>query len=225
MTWVSVDIRQHEWIHANKPLIDEDGNEYTDKVYESFDGQGGALEYHHAMDIELPHGTIEKLLGYKLTFKDGPRELINKTHYGLSVYGEESICCYSGFYHRATINHFGKLAIGFNHTGPDVYDGLCITETHATELLRQDLQPIIDFINCQGFYDVMQYKIDALISFAHSIGIDEYMHIGMTNIVRHGPKQRIIDAFMKYEHMQNEQSKHLLYSQRVSEIKMFFNEL
>ena len=61
-----------EWIHANEPKLNMKYGMYTDEIYESWDGQGGKSVYHHDSDIELPKGTIEKIIGKKLSFNDGP---------------------------------------------------------------------------------------------------------------------------------------------------------
>lgn len=72
MAYVSVAYSGSEWIHDNKPKLNENIGCYEDPVYESFDGQGGKKEFHHYSDIELPKGTIEKILGRKLTYGEGP---------------------------------------------------------------------------------------------------------------------------------------------------------
>lgn len=72
MAYVSVDCGDNEWIHDNKPKLNENIGCYEDAIYESFDGQGGRKKFHHYSDIELPKGTIEKILGRKLTYEEGP---------------------------------------------------------------------------------------------------------------------------------------------------------
>lgn len=72
MAYVSVDLIGGEWIHANEPKLNMKYGMYTDEIYESWDGQGGKSVYHHDSDIELPKGTIEKIIGKKLSFNDGP---------------------------------------------------------------------------------------------------------------------------------------------------------
>ena len=73
MAWVAVDAYGDEYIFKNEPK--RDGNWWVDPIYESFDGQGGALEYHHSSDIQLPKGTIKKLIGRDLNWKSKPIEL------------------------------------------------------------------------------------------------------------------------------------------------------
>ena len=81
MAWVAVDAYGDEYIFQNKPK--RDGNCWTDTVYESFDEQCGALEYHHNSDIWLPKGSIKKLIGRNSTWKDEPVELKGEINYGI----------------------------------------------------------------------------------------------------------------------------------------------
>lgn len=73
MAWVATDAYGDEYIFQNKPK--KDGNWWVDPIYESFDGQGGTLTYHHNSDIGLPKGTIKKIIGRNLTWKDEPVKL------------------------------------------------------------------------------------------------------------------------------------------------------
>lgn len=73
MAWVAVDAYNDEFIFQNEPTRYNDW--WEDPIYESFDGQGGALEYHHHSDIQLPKGSIKKLIGRDLTWEDNPVEL------------------------------------------------------------------------------------------------------------------------------------------------------
>lgn len=73
MAWVAVEINGDEYIFSNKPKRDR--NFWFDEVYESFDGQGGRLEHSHYSDIQLPKGSIKKLIGKDLTWEDEPIEL------------------------------------------------------------------------------------------------------------------------------------------------------
>ena len=60
---------------ASKPIRNSEYDIFEDPVYESCDRQGGRSELHHYSDIELPKGTIKKLIGHELTWEDEPVEL------------------------------------------------------------------------------------------------------------------------------------------------------
>lgn len=72
MAWLAVNKNGSEWIFNNKPKLHR--GDWEDHVYESWDGQGGTPVYHHYTDIELPKGTIEKILGHPISCEE-PVEL------------------------------------------------------------------------------------------------------------------------------------------------------
>lgn len=57
MAWVAVDKNGEEWVYSNEPMR-EDG------VFFEFDSK-----------VWIPSGSIEKLIGRKLTWEDEPVEL------------------------------------------------------------------------------------------------------------------------------------------------------
>ena len=79
MAWLAVDIDGCEWIFQNKPK-QFDGL-WEDAIYESFDGQGGKPVFHHYSDIMLPKGTIEKIVGRKISCIESPVELEGNYNY------------------------------------------------------------------------------------------------------------------------------------------------
>jgi hypothetical protein len=62
MAWLAVDKDGREFIHEECPGKDDDAGQYVDYSY-----YGGY--------VLLPYGTIEKLIGRKLTWEDEPVEL------------------------------------------------------------------------------------------------------------------------------------------------------
>lgn len=61
MAWVAVDKDGSELVYNDEPIKDRDRNVYLEPF-------GGS--------VELPSGSIEKLIGRKLTWEDEPVELI-----------------------------------------------------------------------------------------------------------------------------------------------------
>ena len=61
MAWVAVDKDGSEWVYNDEPIKDRDSNVYLEPFWGS---------------VELPSGSIEKLIGRKLTWEDEPVELI-----------------------------------------------------------------------------------------------------------------------------------------------------
>lgn len=65
MAWLTVDNNSAEWIFGSKP--------YRNKFYKTWE-----IDYDksYVLDaINLPKGTIEKIIGRKLTWNDDPVEL------------------------------------------------------------------------------------------------------------------------------------------------------
>lgn len=63
--------------------------------------------------------------------------------------------------------------IGYGHYGPDVTEGMTITQQQAEELLKSDLQAfegyVNNFLNTNGL-TVTQKQFDALVSFSYNVG-------------------------------------------------------
>jgi len=70
MPWLTVDkFSKREIVHEEKPNREE----LTINGYHC-----GSWDLYHSHWIKLPKGSIEKLIGRKLTFRDNPVEIKNK---------------------------------------------------------------------------------------------------------------------------------------------------
>ena len=69
MAWLTVDKNGRESIHEKKPEFDS--FEWYDSI--ELCAEGECIT--HSTTIDLPVGTIEKILGYKLTFENSPIEI------------------------------------------------------------------------------------------------------------------------------------------------------
>lgn len=76
MAWVAVDKAGKEGIFANKPYR-KDGNRSFNKLHNpTYWSDEGVSKYgNEDTEIELPKGTIKKLVGRDLTWKDDAVEL------------------------------------------------------------------------------------------------------------------------------------------------------
>ena len=72
MAWVSVNKRGHETIHECVPEYDSKGDFWVDERVCRNEGE----TFTFSMDINLPKGTIERLLGNPLTFERSPEMLM-----------------------------------------------------------------------------------------------------------------------------------------------------
>lgn len=71
----------------------------------------------------------------------------------------------------------GKWTIGYGHTGPDVHEGLVITEAEANELLKQDVKFVEDNLNLilpDGTLTHNQFS--ALVSLVFNIGLGNFVN-------------------------------------------------
>jgi len=65
----------------------------------------------------------------------------------------------------------GVWTIGCGHTGPDVgRDSLCISETEAENLLREDVRSAEGAVNRHVNVPLSQDQFDALVSFTYNLG-------------------------------------------------------
>lgn len=69
MIWLAVDKAGRETIHENKPEFDY--FEWYDNIELCAEGE----RIMHCTTISLPKGTIKKILGYELDFKNSPVEV------------------------------------------------------------------------------------------------------------------------------------------------------
>jgi GH24 family phage-related lysozyme (muramidase) len=66
------------------------------------------------------------------------------------------------------------LTIGYGHYGPDVSPGMTITQEQAEQMLVQDLQRYVDYVNNPSYVTIVdilnQHQFDALVSFCYNCG-------------------------------------------------------
>lgn len=79
-----------------------------------------------------------------------------------------------------------KWTIGYGHTGPDVHDGLEITQERAEELLMIDLQVACKAVNAYVTRQVNQNQFDALTDFAYNAGGGNLMNSTLLKKVNEG---------------------------------------
>lgn len=65
----------------------------------------------------------------------------------------------------------GVLTIGYGHTGPDVIEGMTITEEHAEDLLRDDIKFAESGVRAYATVPLAQGQFDGLTDFAFNCGI------------------------------------------------------
>lgn len=68
----------------------------------------------------------------------------------------------------------GVWTIGFGHTGPDVYEGLSITEEQAEELLLEDIAEAQAAVDQLVKVDLTDNQYGALVSFVFNVGVGAF---------------------------------------------------
>ena len=64
----------------------------------------------------------------------------------------------------------GVLTIGWGHTGPDVYQGMTITQQQAETYLTNDLQKFADCVSNYLRVSLNPNQVGALVSFTFNLG-------------------------------------------------------
>lgn len=89
------------------------------------------------------------------------------------------------------------LTIGYDHVGPDVIDGMTITQEEAERLLLEDCRKFVDRVNDAVYVpvaaDLNQNQFDALVSFAYGCGTTE-----LKSLCRGRTIEQISAAIPKY---------------------------
>ena len=122
------------------------------------------------------------------------------------------------------------LTIGYGHTGPDVREGMTITQKRADELFEQDIakfarsvEPIVRGVALKGC------MFDALVSFAYNCGTGTLQKSTLLKLVKADPSdRRIRDEFMKHVNGRvNGQLKRLpgLVNRRMAEADHYFGKI
>ena len=87
--------------------------------------------------------------------------------------------------------------IGYGHTGPDVFEGLSITQQRAEELLRQDLGRFEDGVNdaLAESANTTENQFGAMVSLAFNIGLGNFAKSSVLREHNEGTYEAAADAF------------------------------
>lgn len=75
---------------------------------------------------------------------------------------------------QPALPYAGRWAIGYGHTGPDVREGMTITQEQAGYLFQNDVRRFEEAVASSVNVPVNQKQFDALVSFAYNVGIDGF---------------------------------------------------
>lgn len=92
----------------------------------------------------------------------------------------------------------GKLTIGYGHTGPDVTEGMTITQEQADDLLMKDLTVAAKPINLFVSQELTQNQFDALCDFVYNCGSGNFLHSTLLKCVNRADWPGAILEFGKW---------------------------
>ena len=93
----------------------------------------------------------------------------------------------------------GILTIGYGHTGPDVTDGLKISQTIADALLINDLKHVeACIVSCVSF-NITQAQFDALCSFIFNVGASAFRHSHLLLKLNAGDIASAANEFLRWD--------------------------
>jgi lysozyme len=93
----------------------------------------------------------------------------------------------------------GVWTIGWGHTGPDVYEGLTITEDQADALQKQDLNTAETCVNNDVIVDLQQCQFDALVSFTFNVGSGNEEHSTLLSLLNSGDYSDAANQFVRWD--------------------------
>lgn len=93
----------------------------------------------------------------------------------------------------------GVWTIGYGHTGPEVSDGMTITEPEAEDLLRKDVELFEREVTLlTSDLGLAQHQFDALVSFSFNVGISALKKSTLFKYVSQGDYASAVPEFMKW---------------------------
>jgi lysozyme len=92
----------------------------------------------------------------------------------LSQAGLDLIKRFEGCKLKAYRDAVGIWTIGYGHTGPNVHDGLTITQKQADDILAQDVGRFASGVAANVRVSLTQSEFDALVSFAFNVGLGAF---------------------------------------------------
>lgn len=148
---------------------------------------------------------IRKLLAFFANLKPEPakNELvldITPAPVAMSHEGQKVLKYFEQCRLKAYWDAHGKVwTIGWGHTGPDVYEGLVITQARADQLLRNRLaNEFVPGVLSAITRGMKQCEFDAMVDLAYNIGVPAFQGSTLVEKFNAGDTQGAADEFPRW---------------------------
>ncbi|MCW1968869.1 MAG: lysozyme [Anaerolineae bacterium] len=138
--------------------------------------------------------------------------------------GRSLIQKFAGLRLTAYQDQGGVWIIGYKHTGPDVIEGLTITQKEAEQLLINDLTRFNNGVNALVTVKINQNQFDALVSFAYQLGLGSLQQSTLIRLLNAGNFQAAADQFPRWDRAGGKEVAGLL-AQRNAERELFLTPI
>lgn len=112
------------------------------------------------------------------------------------------------------------FTVGVGHTGPEIHDGMTITEEQADAYLASDLERFERCVNEALMVDVTQAQFDAMCSLAFNIGCGNFNRSSILRYTNEGQPEKAKEAFALWNKA-NKKVMAGLTRRRAAEAEMF----
>ena len=101
---------------------------------------------------------------------------------------------------KAYHDQVGVLTIGYGHTGPDVKEGLAITQAQAQEILAKDLEIAAACVNRVVSIPLTQQEFEALVDFVFNLGAGAFEHSTLLKALNANNLVAAVRHFEEWDH-------------------------
>ena len=115
-----------------------------------------------------------------------------------SAAGLELTKQFEGLELKAYQDSVGVWTIGYGHTGPDVKEGLTITEEQAGVLLAADVAWAVTCVNKSVKAKINQNQFDAMVDFVFNLGCASLVQSTLLKMVNAGDFEGAAKQFLRW---------------------------
>jgi lysozyme len=121
---------------------------------------------------------------------------------------------------HAYVDQGGIWTIGYGHTGPEVKEGLSITQSQADDLLEGDISAAVGCVRRMVQRPIHQNQFDALVDFVFNLGCSSLAGSTLLGCVNAGRFEEAALEFLRWNHIRGTVAKGLT-RRRKSEVDLF----